>query len=298
VLVTPVRDQAGLLDDLVATIRAQERRPERWVIVDDGSTDDSPRRLQKISAREPWVHVVLLPQVASGKARTYAERLVQSFRSAAELAEAEAIDHGWVINLDPDLRCSPQLLAELIERSHRDRSVGMCSCTIAEVGDDGGLRRERDIVDGIPRADLRVWRRECLEEVGMRAAPRWAETTGLWARNRGWQTPVFEDLVVEAARPGVLRDGLHGFVRHGAEGWHVGLHPLVLAEQALAASVHDRDLRGVAMVAGYVEAAFSGRKRSRDPELRQYFGDELLKERARELLSRVPMVGRRFRRRG
>lgn len=297
VLITPVRDEAGQLDDLAATVRAQERRPQLWVIVDDGSHDGTASKLQRLAARDPWIHGVTLPRTPRGEPRRRAQLVTAGFRHATELAEAEGIDHRYVVNLDADLRCPPQLIAELIERSERDRSLGIASCTVAEVTEDGRVERRREVVDGIPRAELRVWRRACVEEVGMQPTPRWAETTGLRARNRGWSTLVFEDLVVEATRPGVLRDAWQGSRHHGAEGWEVGLHPLVLASQAMAASVQDRDLRGVAMVAGYVEAAISGQRRSRDPELREYFGEDLLRRQARTLLSRVPMVGRRFRRR-
>lgn len=298
VMVTPVREDATQLDDLAATVRAQERRPALWVIVDDGSADDTVARLRRLRARDPWIHPVALPRTPDGEPRRRDMVVTAGFRVAAELAEAEGIDHRYVVNLDPDLRCPPQLLAELVERSDRDRSVGIASCTIQEVADDGRAERRRDVIDGIPRADLRVWRRACVEEVGMQPAPRWAETTGLRARNRGWLTPVFEDLVVEAAEPRVLRHAWQGFRSAGAESWEVGLHPLVLAGHAVAASVQDRDLRGVAMLAGYVEAAISGQRRTRDPEVREYFGDDLLRHQARTLLSRMPVVGRRFRRRG
>lgn len=296
-LVTPVREDAAQLDDLVATIRAQERRPALWVIVDDGSSDDTERRLRRLGARDEWIVGVCLPRSTSTRLRPHAELLVQGFRTATETAEAEGIDHRYVVHLDADLRCSPQLLAELIGRSDQDRSVGIASCVIAEVGEDGHTLRHRDVRDGIPRADLRVWRRDCVEEVGMRPEPRWAEVTGVRARNRGWRTPVFEDLVVEAAAPRPGPAALRGSWRYGAEGWQVGLHPLVLAQQAMSASLHERDLRGVAMVAGYVGAAISRRRRSPDPELREYFGESLLEDQTRRLMSRVPMVGRRFRRR-
>ncbi len=297
VMVTPVREEAGLLDDLAATVRAQERRPLLWVLVDDGSTDDTAERLRRLQLRDPWIHAITLPRMSQGEPRRRAQLITTGFRYAAELAEAEGIDHRYVVNLDADLRCAPQLLAEIIDRSERDRSVGMASCTITESADEGGVERSRDVIDGIPRAELRVWRRACVEEVGMQPAPRWAETTGVRARNRGWLTPVFEDLRVEAAPAGVVRHAWQGFRSHGAEGWEVGLHPLVLARQVVTASVHDRDLRGVAMLAGYVEAAITGKRRSSDPELRTYFGHDLLDHQTRTLLSRMPVVGRRFRRR-
>lgn len=297
VLVTPLHEDAGQLDDLVTTIRAQELRPALWVVVDDGSSDGTERRLRRLAARDEWIVGECLPRSASGRRRLHAELLVHGIRRAAETAEAERIDPRFVVHVDPDLRCSPSLLAELIDRCDRDRSVGIGSCGITEVGEDGQAHRLREVVDGVPRAELRAWRRDCIEEVGMQPGPRWAESTAVRARNRGWSTTVFDDLVVEAASPGPGRDSLRGSWRHGAEGWQVGLHPLALAEEAVSASVSERGLRGVAMVAGYVEAAISRRRRSQDPELREYFGEDRLDRRARQLLSRVPVVGRRFRRR-
>lgn len=296
VLVTPARDEAGRLDELVATIRKQERRPSLWVIVDDGSVDDTPQQLRRLGQRDRWIHGVTLPRSAEGERRRLADLVTAGFRFAIELAEAKGLAPRYVVNLDPDLRCAPYLLAELMERCDRDRSVGIGSCTVADVADDG-VARPREVIDGLPRGELRVWRRACVEEVGLLPGPRWAEASGLRARNRGWRTPVFEDLVVEAVTPGAPRDGWVGFGHHGAEGWEVGLHPLLMAGEAVSASVQDRDLRGVAMLAGYVRAAISGKRRSPDPELREYFGEDRLRQRARTLLSRVPVVGRRFRRR-
>ncbi|MCH9683672.1 MAG: glycosyltransferase family 2 protein, partial [Deltaproteobacteria bacterium] len=292
-MLTTVREQAGMLDELVATVRAQERPPVIWVVLDDGSSDDTMGRLRRAQARDPWIHGVSLPRTANGDPRRPADLLAQGFRVVAEKAEADRISYRYMVNLAADLRCPPNLMAELVARSDRDRGIGIASCVIGEVDEQGSMLRQRTVVDGLPRGDIRVWRRECLEDVGIASVPRWAETTGLRARNRGWRTPVFEDLIVEAAPPGVVRDGWRGYARHGAEGWEVGLHPLVLASEAVAASVADRDLRGIAMVAGYVEAAVSGRRRSHDPELREFFGGDLLEDQARRLLSRVPMVGRR-----
>lgn len=297
VLVTPLREDAVQLHDLVATVRAQELRPALWVLVDDGSGDDTDRRLRRLQSREPWIHVVTLPPLPGRRARDPTDVLVHGLRVATDTAEAERIDHRYLVHCGADVRCAPHVLAELVERSDRDRSIGIASCVIAEVDDDGHSTRDRPVVDGIPRADLRVWRRDCLEEVGMQPGPRWAEVTAVRARNRGWRTAVFEDLVVEAGHPGPGRAALRGSWQRGAQGWQVGLHPLVLAEQAVSASMNERDLRGVAMVAGYVEAAISRRRRTADPELREYFGADLREQQARRLLSRVPWVGRRFRRR-
>lgn len=40
-LITPVLDEAGTLEELIAAVRAQTRRPDEWIVVDGGSADRS-----------------------------------------------------------------------------------------------------------------------------------------------------------------------------------------------------------------------------------------------------------------
>ena len=279
-LVTPVRDEIGLLDDLVATVRAQEQPPERWVIVDDGSRDGTAEELARLAEREDWIHVVSLPPARASSGSTsatrHAEVVVIGLRVAAELAEADALDVEFVANVDADVRCPPHLLVELVGRVAQDRTVGFASCRLVEVKDDGTAVPQPEPVCGTPRASLRVWRRECAEEIGLHVLPGWAGVTGVRARNRGWKTVVYSDLVAETVRPDGTRHGWwHGYRRDGRASWDVGLHPLLLIGQAVTASVRERDLRGIALVSGYVEGALSGRRRVLDTEVRDFFGDDL-----------------------
>ncbi len=87
VLVTPVHQDAGQLDDLVVTIRQQERRPDRWVIVDDASTDGTAARLRRLSDREPWIHGATLPEARAPRRRS--ELLAVGLRLAVARVAAE-----------------------------------------------------------------------------------------------------------------------------------------------------------------------------------------------------------------
>jgi poly-beta-1,6-N-acetyl-D-glucosamine synthase len=280
-LVTPVRDEIGLLDDLVATVRAQEQLPERWVIVDDGSRDGTAEELARLAAREPWIHVVALASGRSGptgrpSGTRHAEVVTIGLRVAAELVEADRLDVEFVANVDADVRCPPHLLVELVARVAQDRTVGFASCRLIEVKDDGSTVEQPEPVCGTPRGSLRMWRRECAEEIGLSVLPNWAGVTGVRARNRGWKTVVYADLVAETVRPDGTRHGWwHGYRRDGRASWDVGLHPALLLGQAVTASMRERDLRGIALVSGYVEGALSGRRRVLDAEVRDFFGDDL-----------------------
>ena len=298
-LVTPVYEEAELLDELVTSVRSQELRPHAWVIVDDGSADGTAATLARAARRDPWIHVVALPRLERRPppALRYAEVLGIGFRAAAEIAEADGIDHAYVANLDADIRCPPGLMADLVARAEGDRMLGIVSAALVEVREDGEIVPQLGLPCGSPHGGLRLWRRECLEEIAFYPSPQWASVTGVRARNRGWKTMIDAELSAEVVRADATRDGWWaGYRRMGQAEWHVGMHPIVVAAQAVTASARERDLRGLALVAGYVESALRRQRRSHDPEVLDYFGDDLPRERFGDWIDRLPRFGRPRRR--
>lgn len=298
-LVTPVHEEAELLHELLASVRAQELRPHAWVIVDDGSADGTAAALERAARRDPWIHVVELPRAQRRPPAPphYAEVLAIGFRAAAELAEADGVEFSYVANLDADVRCPPHLMAELVARAEGDRMLGIVSAELVEVREGGEVVPQLALPCGSPHGGLRLWRRECLEEIAFYPSPQWASVTGVRARNRGWKTITYPDLSAEVVRADATRDGWWaGYRRLGQAEWHVGMHPIVVAAQAVSASARERDLRGLALVAGYVESALRRQRRSHDPEVLSYFGDDLPRERLEAWMDRLPRFGRPRRR--
>ena len=290
VLVTPVHDERELIGELVRTIRAQELRPLRWVIVDDGSTDGSSDDLVRLAAREPWIHVVTLArdERAAASPFRYAEVLAHGFVAAVELLEAEALAVDYVANVDADVRCPPHLFVEMLERSERDRMIGFASCRLTEV-DDGEPVAAFAHPCGSPRAAVRLWRLPCIEEVGLVPTPHWGSVTGLRARNRGWKTVVHADLAAEVVRSDASRHGWwRGWHAIGEAVWFVGAHPLLVAAHAVLASARRRDLRGLALLTGYLVSALKKRRRSSDPELLEFYGHALPRQQLEDALARLP----------
>ena len=58
VVISPCRDEAKYMRQTLDSVIAQSIRPARWIIVDDGSTDETPQILAEYRARHNWIEVV------------------------------------------------------------------------------------------------------------------------------------------------------------------------------------------------------------------------------------------------
>ena len=58
VVISPVRDEAKFVSHTLEAMVAQSVRPQEWLFVDDGSTDDTRLILESYSARFPWIRII------------------------------------------------------------------------------------------------------------------------------------------------------------------------------------------------------------------------------------------------
>ncbi len=58
VVITPVRNEAERFPRTIASMLAQTRRPARWVIVDDGSTDGTGQLAEDAAREHDWIRVL------------------------------------------------------------------------------------------------------------------------------------------------------------------------------------------------------------------------------------------------
>jgi glycosyltransferase involved in cell wall biosynthesis len=208
-VVVPAFNEAPNLPALVQEVEdAVSSLGDPWelVVVDDGSTDDSPALLRDLQARHPSLRVVRFARNAG--------------QSAAFLAGFEAARGEVVVTLDADLQNNPADIPELVRRlegheavlgvrrRRRDAALRRVSSRIANavrrgVTGDGlsdvgcslkAFRREalRDLprFNGVHRffGTLLVWRGCRIVEVPVDHRPRRAGEAKYNVRNRAFRT--------------------------------------------------------------------------------------------------------------
>lgn len=99
-IILPVRDEAANIDGVVASLLAQDYPNFDLIVLDDGSTDATPRLLAAWVARDPRVrvhHIAALPEGWAGKAN--------ALHTGVGLTTGE-----WLLFTDADTRHAPATL--------------------------------------------------------------------------------------------------------------------------------------------------------------------------------------------
>src|SRR5687768_1805401 len=107
-VVTPARNEAANLRRLAGSLTSQTQRPSTWLIVDNGSSDDTPKVARDLAAAEAWIRTADVP------GETVATRggpVALAFAAGVELL-AEQPD--VVIKVDADISVEPDYFERLL----------------------------------------------------------------------------------------------------------------------------------------------------------------------------------------
>lgn len=293
-IVSPVRNEARHIERVVLAVAAQEMPPERWIVIDDSSTDGTLEILRSLAASVPFMEVLEAPpHTPHAGARDRLARAAAPRNFNAGLAAADWRDYTHIMKLDGDIELPPSYLRVLMERFTADSSLGLAGGVLIEPMPGGEPRRlviPRHHVHGA----LKCYTRECFAAIGgVQERLGWDTIDETYARMRGFATVSFTDLVSVHHRPWGTADGaLRGRARLGECAYITHYPPVwIILRAAKLAWIRPRVLVGLAYLFGYCRAAARRTERVRDDAYRRFTRREL-RQRLVGYATR-PVTGRR-----
>src|SRR5215210_4757261 len=213
-LITPVRNEADHVERVVRSVAAQTRRPDLWLIVDDGSSDDTLERLHALTADLAFARVLQAPDLDADAV----DRLAHAAELRAFHVGLASVDRGafaYVGKLDADIELEPGYFDQLLDEFAKDESLGVAGGILIEPF--GEEWREYRVPDYHVRGALKLYRLSCLEAIGgLQERLGWDTIDETYARMLGFSTRSFRHLVARHHRHWGTADGrLRGRSRHG-----------------------------------------------------------------------------------
>lgn len=270
-IITPARNEAQMLRQLAGALQRQTRLPVRWVIVENGSSDQTAAVAERIVAESDWARLVVLAEVGP---RERGAPIVRALHAGLPALDVEP---DVVVNVDADVTMEPDYFERLLDVFAGNPLLGIASGSAWEL--TNGAWRQRFVTGGTVWGATRAYRWACLQDVlPLEERHGWDGIDQLKARARGWQTRTFTDLPFRHHRTEGLHDGstwAH-WLANGDTAHYMGYRPSYL----LVRTLHRmrRDPAAFGLVYGYVSAAVRRTPRLKDKKARAVLrGDQSLR---------------------
>lgn len=268
VVISPCRDEAATLERTIASMEAQSLQPARWIVVDDGSTDDTPHLLESAAKRIPWLSVVRREDRGF---RKVGGGVIEAFDAGRATID---FPYDFIAKLDVDLEFGPRYLERALEYFDDDEDLAALSGQIY-MRRNGRVVEEFSMIPEAVAGCFKLYKRDSFEKIGgFVQAVMWDGIDIHQSRIQGLKTVNLADpeLQIIHLRPMGASDRSiwRGRLRWGEGQWFMGSNfPYLFASGVNRMRERPYVLGGLLIIVGYLKAAVQGRPRYEDENFRR-----------------------------
>lgn len=194
VLITPARNEEAFIEQTIKSVIGQTVLPLKWVIISDGSTDDTDDIVKKYASEHKWIELVRMPERGD---RHFAGK-VYAFN--AGYAKVRELSYDIIGNLDADISFDSDYFEFLLNKVKDNLRLGVVGTPFVE--DSAHYDYRFTNIEHVSGA-CQLFRRECFEDIGGYVPLKVGGIdllAVLTARMKGWQTRTFTDKTCEHHR--------------------------------------------------------------------------------------------------
>jgi glycosyltransferase involved in cell wall biosynthesis len=249
VIISPVRNEGEFLPFTVKSLTQQTITPAKWVIVDDGSTDQTRMIAEQAAEQHSWIKVVRRADRGFRQAGT---GVVQAFYDGYAAVAEDQWD--YVVKLDGDVTLPADYFEKCFAHFAANERLGLAGGTVCKRVATG-LEPESKVDPPFHvRGATKIYRRECWREVdGLLHAPGWDTLDEVKANMMGWITVTFPEILIEHHRPaGGAYGTWNNWVKNGLANYIAGYHPLFMLMKCVRrAMTKPFGLAGLGLLMGF-----------------------------------------------
>jgi len=271
ILITATKNEAENLPAVISSIILQTKIPKLWLIVDDGSTDNSRMILTNIQHKYEWIKVFHLPEHPRDITFHYSFVCNAGFQLAIDYCAEKSYTFEFIGLLDADTEVVPDYFENLIKFFQKDASLGIISGGIYHKID--GSLKWNGSNENLPAGTGRMWRKECfLNTGGYAIEPAPDSISNVKAILDGWKVKKFKEIVAIERR---LTGSSQGFwsrgVINGKIAHYLNKHPILIILMFLNLLKIKPYYTGFAYLYGYLIAFVAREEKIADKEVKDYY---------------------------
>ena len=270
-LITPCRDESAYARRTIESVARQTLPPALWVIVDDGSRDETAAIVEQYAETLPCLRLV---RRADRGRRKVGAGVIEAFNVGYASIDPEDFD--YICKLDLDLDLPPGYFEGLVQRMEAEPRLGTTSGKPWFTNPRTGALEPEVCGDEMSVGMTKFYRRSCFIEIGgFVEQVMWDGIDCHRARMLGWLAESVDDQSLRFVhlRPqGASQQGMWtGRTRAGFGQYFMGTAPLYhFASAVYRMFDHPRFIGSMAMLWGYWSSAARRLPRYDDPVFRSF----------------------------
>jgi glycosyltransferase involved in cell wall biosynthesis len=224
VLITAAKNEESYIEKTIRSIGRQTILPIKWIIINDGSTDNTENIINKYLHEFNYIESEILDSSAN---RNFASKVYAINRAEDKII---AFPYDYIGILDADITLQESYYEKVLEMFENNSKLGIA----------GGVLKEYDGVRFVNRiyspwsvsGGIQLFRRKCYEEIGGLIPLKWGGEDAIAeaaARMHKWEVKSFPDIIGYHHRAtGTGNDAglLSTCFQRGLQDYFYGVHPI------------------------------------------------------------------------
>lgn len=278
ILITPAKNEEKYLPNLINAIIKQTIKPLLWLIVDDGSTDKTPKIIEEAKRNHDWIKSIRLKEGPWDLGIHISDVSIAGFKFLIECCNNHDISYEFIGLIDADMVPERKYFESLIQKFEKNEKLGIASGSVYYKKDDSLILDKAR--EDLPRGGARLWRKECFFETkGYLRTYSPESVSNVKAKLRGWETRQFKEIKTIHSRTSSSANGFwHGYKIIGESHYFLNKNPLLVIPKTLKYFLKRPYYIGFTFLFGYLSFAINNRQKIDDEEIRNYFRKERPKE--------------------
>lgn len=264
IIVTPALNESEYIEYSLKSVIAQTVKPMKWMIVDDGSTDETAEVIKRYAAEYDFIRYCYRTKP---QGQAYFVSNVFAIREGYETVKNLKCDFDYIAILDADITLPTDYYETIIGWMAQNERLGIASGVYENLV-HGKLQPVLSDRRSTPKA-IMVLRRQCFEDIGGFLPLQYGgEDTAacVMARMKEWEVCSYPDVKVVHHRPtgmGCTNTILKVRFRQGICEYYLGNHPLFVLLKSLRRCIREEPFMvgGLARLVGYIFACFMREQR-------------------------------------
>ncbi len=193
--IIPAHNEAKYIAQTITSLLDQTQAPNKIVVVNDHSTDETASIVEKFAAKNPSIQLV---SIESDAIHLPGSKVIQAFQKGFDTVDD---NYDVIVKLDADLILPTHYFETIISHFTSDDSIGM-------VGGFAYIEKNNEwILENLTDKDhirgaFKAYRKKCFNQIGgLKPAMGWDTVDELLAKFYGWKVITDESLKVKHLKP-------------------------------------------------------------------------------------------------